>query len=143
MTDSLIDDSKTPPLADDAISEEKFRSDRPRFRLRLHHFFSLTAVMALLLTIAGPQNYLMGGDIELPAPILVIQSVFGVAYEIPSAVALTALGYGIAAYRRGELFFNQPGHWLLVEISIVALLGLPPAAFLRWMQSGAVGRRTT
>lgn len=102
------------------------------FRIRLHHLFAVTAVLAAQLAIAGPQ-----GLLDLPnqsaGSLQTIQLVCGLAHVIPTSIALTALGYGIVAYRRGQLFFNQPGHWLLVEISLITLLSIPTTLVMRWI----------
>lgn len=134
MSEISGDDAAPPVVEDERISEEEFRSKRPRIQLRLHHFFALTAVMAVLLTIAKPQTDFNNPGMQMPESIQTVQAAFYTLYQIPAAVALTALGYGIAAYRRGELFFNQPGDWLLVEVSVETLLGLPVAIMFRWMQ---------
>src|SRR5262245_42298147 len=103
MTDSIADDFSLDEVPDERISEEEFRNEKPRIRLRLHHLFALMAVMAVLLTIARPQTLDFGNSgIQLPAAVQTIQSAFTVIFQIPAAVALTALGFGIAAYRRGE-----------------------------------------
>ncbi len=104
-------------------------------RLRLHHLFVLTAVMALLLAINGPQrsyNY-AGTKYQVQPVIRTLLLVIGIMHTILSATALTALGYGIAWYRRGLRFFDQPGHWLLVELSCTALIGIVPSIGYRWL----------
>jgi len=108
--------------------------------------------MAVLLGINGPQREFAGGKYQAPAYLVVFWRSLGVAYTLLSAVALTALGYGFAAYRRRKrfmarpgnsaeiislgrgrmsglpgTFFDQPGHWLLVEISVTALLTVFPS----------------
>jgi hypothetical protein len=130
MIDSTASES-APTADDDRISEEEFRSDKPRIQLRLHHFFALTAVMAVLLTISGPPAQFGSSPVEMPPMVKTFQAVFTALQQIPAAIAITALGYGIAARRRGELFFNQPGHWLLVEVSLMSLLALPVAILFR------------
>ena len=134
MSDISADQTTLPAADDERISEEEFRSKSPRVQLRLHHFFALTAVMAVLLTISKPQTDFGNPAMQMPESIQTVQAVFYALYQIPAAVALTALGYGIAAYRRGELFFNQPGDWLLVEVSLITLLGIPLAIIFRWVQ---------
>lgn len=137
MSDISADQTTSPVADDERISEEEFRSKRPRVQLRLHHFFALTAVMAVLLTISGPQTNFGNPGMQMPESVQTVQAAFYTLYQIPAAVALTALGYGIAAHRRGELFFNQPGDWLLVEVSVVTLLALPLGIVVRWMQFDA------
>jgi hypothetical protein len=105
-------------------------------RLRLHHLFVLTAVMAVLLAINGPHRSYETANYQ-PTPLLrMSQLIVGIAHTILSATALTALGYGIVWYRRGLPFFNQPGHWLLVEISITTLIGIVPSVAYRLMATG-------
>ena len=102
-------------------------------RLRLHHLFVLTAVMAVLLAIQGPRQNYSSGQYQ-PSPLLMnVMFVLGIANTILSATALTILGYGIAGYRRGLRFFNQPGYWLLAEMSLMALLGIIPSLGYRWI----------
>lgn len=129
--EELPDVPGVPDVDSERISEEEFRSKKPRIQLRLHHFFALTAAMAVLLTARGPQQF--GESPQMPPVAVTIQAAFSVLYQIPAAIAIAALGYGIAAYRRGELFFNQPGHWLLVEISLMSLLWLPMAILFRFL----------
>jgi hypothetical protein len=113
-------------------------------RLRLHHLFVLTAVMALLLAINGPQrNYNYAGTkYELQPFARTLLLVVGITHTILSAAALTALGYGVAWYRRGLRFFDQPGHWLLVEISVTTLIGIVPSIAYRWLAVSSPQRMT-
>jgi hypothetical protein len=48
---------------------------------------------------------------------------------------VTAVAYGIVWQRSGLVFFDQPGHWLLVEIAIVGLFSLVPSIIYRWLFS--------
>jgi hypothetical protein len=109
-----------------APSDRTLLDDRPQ-RLRLHHLFVLTGVMAVLLAINGPHKEYTSPNYEPPPLLRVLWLVVGIAHTILSAAALTALGYGIAQYRRGLRFFDQPGHWLLAEISLTALFGIVPS----------------
>jgi hypothetical protein len=120
--------SALPPLDDAhgvAPAEPNFFDDRPQ-RLRLHHLFVLTAVMAVLLAIQGPQRDYFTGNYQPPPALRMLWLVVGIAHTILSAAALTVLGYGIVGHRRGLRFFDQPGHWLVVEISLTALFGIVP-----------------
>src|SRR3954453_2019930 len=105
--------------------------DDERLRLRLHHILVLTAVVAVLLAINGPVlNY--GSNNYNPADFFRILSLsLYTSHTLLSAVALTALGYGIAWHRRGTRLFNQPGHWLLLDISIRAFLDFVPRVVIR------------
>lgn len=134
MTDVSGDQAAAPAVEEERISEEEFLEKKPRLRLRLHHFFALTAVMAVFMAISGSQMQYAYANSPFPESFRGMQAVLSTIYQIPTAVAVTALGFGIAAYRRGELFFNQPGDWLLVEISAVALISLPMAFMAYWMQ---------
>src|SRR5262245_18140124 len=104
MDDSPFDtvDETEPDAATPRVDE------RPR--LRLHHLLVLTAVMAVLLAINGPQRDY--GNYKPSELFRILSIALGTAHTLLSAVALTALGYGIAWYRRGMRFFDQPGHWL-------------------------------
>jgi hypothetical protein len=91
--------------------------------------------MAVLLAINGPHKDYSLPNYE-PSPIVrVLWLVSGIAHTLLSAAALTALGYGIVWYRRGLRFFDQPGHWLLAEISLTALFGIVPSIGYRWIVS--------
>jgi hypothetical protein len=108
--------------------------------LRLHHLFALTAVAAVLLAINGPQqNYWGQGDFQPPRLILALFTLWGVLYVLMLSVAVTAVAYGIAWQRRGLVFFDQPGHWLLVEIAVVGLFSLVPGIIFRWLFSTTSG----
>jgi hypothetical protein len=108
-------------------------------RLRLHHLFALTAAMAVLMGISGPQYDFGDESVRVPQFLRVIQVAWGILYSMLAAVAVTVVGYGIAWQRHGVRFFDQPGHWLLVEIAVAAVLGLLPQLAYRAMV-GAGGR---
>jgi hypothetical protein len=91
----------------------------------LHHLFAFTAVLAVLLAIGGRQRIWSTPQFEMPPFVGQLQQGFMFLSQFSSAVAITALGYGVARFRRGLAFFDQPGHWMLVEISLVAVLTLP------------------
>lgn len=127
--------SALPPVDDaDGVvpAEPKFFDDRPQ-RLRLHHLFVLTAVMAVLLAINGPLRDKAYANYEPSSAVRMLWLVVGITHAILTAAALTALGYGIVGYRRGSRFFDQPGHWLLVEISLTTLFGIVPGLGYRLM----------
>jgi hypothetical protein len=106
-------------------------TNRPK--LRLHHFFALTAVAAVLLAVHGQQpNYWENNPFQPPQWIMTLSMAWLVISDLLVAVALTAVGYGIAWRRRGLLFFDQPGHWLLVEIAVAGLFSIVPAVVYRW-----------
>jgi hypothetical protein len=91
----------------------------------------LTAVLALLLAIQGPQRNTMDSPSAAQHVPLSLWVIWGIAYQVFEAAAITVLAYGIAGYRRGAQFFNQPGHWILVEISVTVLLGIPISLLFR------------
>jgi hypothetical protein len=120
-------DAKETEPSDLTLSES-----RPRWRL--HHFFALTAVAAILLAIHGPQpDYWAGTDVKPPKLMLMLMTAWTVVYVLLISVAVTAVAYGVIWHRKGLLFFDQPGHWLLVEIGIIGLFGLVPAVVYRWL----------
>src|SRR5262245_54032043 len=88
-------------------------------KLRVHHLFALTAVMAALLAISGPREI---QGFEIPATVKFIFSVLGVLYAILASVAITVVAYGVAWRCQGYLFFHEPGHWLLVTVSVEQLI---------------------
>jgi hypothetical protein len=105
-----------------------------RPQLRLHHFFALTAVTAVLLAINGPQpNWWANTGFEPPRIIITLMTAWIVIHVLLVAVAVTAVAYGIVWQRMGLLFFDQPGHWLLVEIAISGLFSMVPAIATRWL----------
>jgi hypothetical protein len=131
VEDAMTDDEQLAP-----ISEEFATQFRARPQLRLHHFFVLTAVAAVLLAINGPQqNYWAGADFAPPRLFTALMTAWSVLNVMLVSIAITAIAYGIMWQRRGLLFFDQPGHWLLVEIGIVGLFGLVPAIAYRWLFS--------
>jgi hypothetical protein len=108
-------------------------------QLRLHHLFALTAVVAVLLAINGPQqDYWSNSEIAPPKLLLTLYTAWGVMYMLLLSVAVTAVVYGIAWQRQGLVFFDQPGHWLLVEIGVVGLLGLVPSVVFRLLFSSSI-----
>jgi hypothetical protein len=110
-----------------------------RPQLRLHHFFALTAVAAVLLAINGPQqDYWSNSEFAPPKLLLTLFTAAGVMYMLLLSVAVTAVAYGIVWQRQGLVFFDQPGHWLLVEIGVVGLLGLVPSVVFRLLFSSPI-----
>ena len=93
-------------------------------QLRLHHLFALTAVMAVMLGISGPQYDFGEQDSAVPDLLSLFLVAWGIVYSILTAIAITVVAYGIVWQRRGFRFFYQPGHWLLVEIAVAGVLGL-------------------
>jgi hypothetical protein len=116
----------------DSAEQEPSGGLRPQ--LRLHHFFVLTAVAAALLAASGPQQDWWAGNpgFQPPRIILQLMMVWVVIHMLLVAVAVTAVGYGIAWRRKGIAFFDQPGHWLLVEVAMAGLAGVVPGIAMRW-----------
>ena len=112
-------------------STPEIQAEDNRTQLRLHHLFALTAVMAVLLAIQGPQRSTTSSQNSTPDVPLAFWAIWGTVFQIFEAVAVTVLAYGIVGYRRGLPFFNQPGHWILVEISVAVLLGIPMSLIFR------------
>jgi len=91
--------------------------------LRLHHLFSLTAVVAVMLGINGPQQAAqMNAQNPFPRGWQSVLVASNVVYTIMLATAITIVAYGIAWRRRGVRFFHHPGHWLLVVIAVMSVL---------------------
>jgi hypothetical protein len=112
--------------------EGESHSARPQ--LRLHHLFALTAVAAVLLALHGQQpDYWSNSEFAPPRVILSLMTGATVIYVLIVSVAVTAVAYGIYWQRTGQAFFDQPGHWLLVEIAVVGLFGMVPTIFTRWI----------
>ena len=113
--------------SNDDTSTNDIQAEDLRPKLRLHHLFALTAVMAVLLAIQGPQRKDVNRDVVV-APLHIVPAewgIWGVVYQILAAAAITVLVYGIAGYRSGRTFFGQPGHWVLVEIAVSTALVFP------------------
>jgi hypothetical protein len=125
-----MDDSPFGSMDATESSRGTLRDDQP-LRLRLHHLLVLTAVMAVFLAINGPERNYASATYKPPEFFRIVSLSLATAHTLLSAVALTALGYGIAWYHRGMRFFDQPGHWLLVDISIGALLYVVPSIAFR------------
>jgi hypothetical protein len=84
--------------------------------LRIHHFLVVTAVAAVLLSVvAGLRRN------ETAAMIGFFQSGFSVVYTLTTSLAITLVLYGIWWRLEGRAFFDQPGHWLLVERSLAIM----------------------
>jgi hypothetical protein len=108
--------------------------DTTRPQLRLHHIFALTAVAAVLLAIQGQlPDYWANTGFEPPRWVITSMMAWLVINALIVAVAVTAVAYGIAWQRMGLTFFDQPGHWLLVEIAATGLFGMVPAIAYRWV----------
>lgn len=120
-------------VANDVTVLDRPATDDAGPQLRLHHLFVLTAVMAVLLAINGPQQQYSSPAYQPSSLLLTITFGLAVVNTILSATALTALGYGTAGNRRGLRFFDQPGHWLLAELSLTALLYIVPTVGYRWI----------
>lgn len=90
-------------------------------RLRLHHLFVMTAVLAVLLFANRPAE--SPGFTMPPAVKLVFEAVV-VCSDIINAIAITAILQGLVWRRRGYMFFHEPGHWIMVSMTISALVGL-------------------
>lgn len=132
----MATDEQGIPLAP-AEAETPPTAVRPQ--LRLHHFFALTAVAAVLLAINGPQqDYWSNAEFAPPRLLLTLFTAAGVIFTLLLSVAVTAIAYGIVWQRQGLAFFDQPGHWLLVEIGVVGLLGLVPSLVFRLLFSSAM-----
>jgi hypothetical protein len=111
--------------------------DASRPHLRLHHFFALTAVAAVILALMGPVFAQWSeSDNRLPQALVVASMAWSLMYMFCIAVAATAVAYGVIWRRQGIPFFNQPGHWLLFEIGVLGVLSFVPSVFIfRLVQS--------
>jgi hypothetical protein len=119
------------PFDESQMVEEQPPIGSPRVQLRLHHIFALTAVMSVMLGISGPRYNFGQRAAQIPPLMQVAMTGWGVLHSILTSVAITAVGYGIALRRRGVPFFNQPGHWLMVDISATTVITLIPQVMFR------------
>ena len=123
-------------LATGALADSEPSPAKSRPQLRLHHFFALTAVAAVLLALNGPQqDHWTGSQFEPPRLIQTLFVALGVLYVLLLAVAITALAYGIVWQRMGMESFNQPGHWLVVAIAVTGLFATVPTIIFRSLYS--------
>lgn len=112
MSDELIDAALLEPAGGPV--------ERPRFRLQ--QLFVLMAVMAVMLAVSGPpQSFPEEPESEAYQHLM---TAWTVVTAILNSVALTVTGYGLVWRRRGGAFLVQPGHWLLLVMSIAALVGV-------------------
>jgi hypothetical protein len=107
----MIDDTPISPTVEQPL--ERFGPPP----LRLHHFFVATAVIALLLSV---NTWLRDNDTRSFSGFMM--SGQGVVYTIVTGLALTLVLYGAAWRREGRAFFDLPGHWLLVQQALAALV---------------------
>lgn len=105
-------------------------SERPRFRLQ--HLFVLTAVMAVMLGISAPLHN-NRFDNRVSGTLQFTTTGWGIVHSMLSAAAITAAGYGLYWRRQGQPFLDQPGHWLLVEMAIVASAGMVQQFGMRFL----------
>ena len=96
---------------------------RVRPQLRLHHFFAFTAVVAVFFALLSPALS-QSTQRVIPKFLAALSVGWGMLYAFVLAAAATAVGYGVMWNRRGLTFFDQPGHWQLVEIGVMGVLGL-------------------
>jgi hypothetical protein len=78
--------------------------------LRIHHILAATAVTAALLSV---NEVLRQNDVINLREFLASGS--GIVLTITTGIATTLVIYGIIWRQGGLMFFNQPGHWLLVQ----------------------------
>jgi hypothetical protein len=97
----------------DASAGDNFALRRGPPPLRVHHFLAVTVVAALLLSVSAGLQHSEG-----VALLSFFRSAFGVVYTIATAVATTLVLFGFYWRFEGRTFFDQPGHWLLVERSL-------------------------
>jgi len=109
--------------------------DPSRLRVQLKHLLVFMAVYSALFSAnVNVQNF------ETPAfnnfPIQQFQTymqLFAAVIQAVSAAGITATIFGFLGRRKGKPFLNEPGHWMLVELSLIALLSLPMVIGLRFM----------
>jgi len=81
--------------------------------LRIHHILVATVVTAVLLSVnEGLRQNDVGGFSQF------FRSGMGVVYTISTGLAVTVVLFGVAWRRQGRAFFDQPGHWLLLDQSL-------------------------
>jgi len=80
--------------------------------------------MAVMMGISRPNYQIANEAIEISQPFQTTLLAHGIVYSILASVAITVTAYGIAWRPMGLIYFNQPGHWLMVEIAVATVLGL-------------------
>jgi hypothetical protein len=106
----------TPVQSDDPDVEQSTPAN-PRFGL-LQLFTFITAA-AILLAAGGPSA---SGWTSV---------VTRLSYAITGAIAVTAASFCLDQRKHGTTILTQPGHWLLVQVAIVSLMGLAFVLILR------------
>jgi hypothetical protein len=84
--------------------------------------------MALMLAISGPRDV---QGFESPKLLDVGMTALAVVDALLASVAITVVTYGYTGRRKGSLFLNEPGHWLLVEIAARQALFIAISLFER------------
>jgi hypothetical protein len=85
------------------------------------------AVMALLLAVSGPREI---RGLEARPLIQAAFTAFGVFQALVASIAITIVLFGFWWRRQGQIFFDQPGHWLLVGIAVQQTLFLVMALLI-------------
>jgi hypothetical protein len=91
--------------------------------LRIHHIMVATAVIAVLLSITHSLRQTNSFGLSSFAT-----SVQAITMAISAGLAATLVGFGFAWRRRGYLFFDQPGHWLLLTQALMICFFVMAAA---------------
>jgi hypothetical protein len=110
-------------MAEDLVADiplDSFPTAPERLRFRLWHLFLLMAVMAVILAITAP-NQISSPGLSDDSPLRLIFTGLGIVGSIVTAAAITAAGLGLYWRNHGQRFFDQPGHWLLLEMGIAAV----------------------
>ncbi len=103
-----------------STSSQAAQSRRPS---RVKYFLALIAVMAVLLAYTGPWQVSVA---SMPRFTAFARDVIRVTHEICTPAAITIVLFELVLYRKGYWCFDQPGHWLLVEIALHQTLYLLP-----------------
>jgi hypothetical protein len=117
----MYDPVDPPPLF--PSEELEVVSPPTRLQLRLHHFFAFTAVVAVFFALLSPALS-QWSQRDVPKFLAALSVGWSMLYAFVLAAAATAVAYGVMWNRRSAAFFDQPGHWLLVEIGVMGVLGL-------------------
>ena len=90
-------------------------------RLRIHHFFVLTTVFAVVMSVHLGILHLIRAlypDAEIPE-LTTGKSLIYFVYTFPQSACITITLLGLAWRRRGGSFPSQPGHWMALYLTIV------------------------
>lgn len=121
-----VQDDDAVPSVDDTLRSSE------RLQFRLSQLLVLISLIAVFLAIGGRPLQLSD---QLTFPLFeYIHVASTVVFAILNAAAITAAGYHYFDRRRDKLW-QQPGHWLVLSIAVLAIFSLVQSCALRLLWS--------